>query len=116
MGGEDHGTIRVSVLEQMADAHLARVDDFTMQGTVLYCMLGYATLCYARMCYARMYYAVQCHAMLCYAMLCYAMLCYAMLCYAMMCYAFPIPYSPINQYILSWLPNRGEGRLRYRYR
>ena len=34
MGGEDHGTIRVSVLEQMADAHLARVDDFTIQGMV----------------------------------------------------------------------------------
>ena len=40
MGGEDHGTIRVSVLEQMADAHLARVDDFTMQGTVRYARIG----------------------------------------------------------------------------
>ena len=36
MGGEDHGTIRVSVLEQMADAHLARVDDFTIQGFACY--------------------------------------------------------------------------------
>jgi hypothetical protein len=36
MGGEDHGTIRVSVLEQMADAHLARVDDFTIQGIACY--------------------------------------------------------------------------------
>lgn len=55
MGGEDHGTIRVSVLEQMADAHLARVDDFTMQGTVLYARIGCAT-----------------HAMLCYAVLCFS--------------------------------------------
>ena len=39
MGGEDHGTIRVSVLEQMADAHLARVDDFTMQGIAYYVAL-----------------------------------------------------------------------------
>lgn len=39
MGGEDHGTIRVSVLEQMADAHLARVDDFTMQGIAYYIAL-----------------------------------------------------------------------------
>ena len=39
MGGEDHGTIRVSVLEQMADAHLARVDDFTIQGTACYIAL-----------------------------------------------------------------------------
>jgi hypothetical protein len=41
MGGEDHGTIRVSVLEQMADAHLARVDDFTMQGTACYTPLSF---------------------------------------------------------------------------
>lgn len=41
MGGEDHGTIRVSVLEQMADAHLARVDDFTMQGITCYIALSF---------------------------------------------------------------------------
>ena len=34
MGGEDHGTIRAAVLEQMADAHLSRVDDFSFQGIV----------------------------------------------------------------------------------
>jgi hypothetical protein len=34
MGGEDHGTIRAAVLEQMADAHLSRVDDFTLAGII----------------------------------------------------------------------------------
>jgi hypothetical protein len=32
MGGEDHGTIRAAVLEQMADAHLSRVNEFSVQG------------------------------------------------------------------------------------
>ena len=35
MGGEDHGTIRAAVLEQMADAHLSRVDAFSTQGDSL---------------------------------------------------------------------------------
>ena len=36
MGGEDHGTIRAAVLEQMADAHLSRVDDFSVQGKIMF--------------------------------------------------------------------------------
>ena len=39
LGGEDHGTIRAAVLEQMADAHLSRVDDFSVQGEVCYTLI-----------------------------------------------------------------------------
>ena len=44
MGGEDHGSIRAAVLEQMADAHLSRVDDFSSQGKIDKCPIYFSEL------------------------------------------------------------------------